>query len=96
MLELLLPLLLKVLPFLAGLLGVVAVYFGIKRKGVTEERQRQVNRRIEEIKKVQTKIDSAVSQDSVIDRKVAEDVQKIKSEPKPQVSGFKPGDKFKF
>ena len=92
----LLPLLLKLLPWLAGIIGVITLYFGIKRKGVTEERQRQETKRVAEVKQIQQKVDVAVSQDAAIDRKVVADVQRIKDIPKLQNSDFKPGVQFKF
>jgi len=93
--ELLLPVLLKFLPYILGVIGVAAMYFGIKRKGVVQERERQEAKRVEEVKQVQVEINKAISKDEEIDKRVQEDVQKIKKIEQDHGSTV-PGSQFKF
>ena len=86
----LLPILAKILPFIIGAIALVGAYFGIKRKGTVEERERQAER----VREAQKEVDKAVSQDSAIDAKALE---KIDALPKANIpSDLKPGDPFSF
>jgi hypothetical protein len=95
LLSLLGPLLGPLLAGLAALIAVVAVYFGIKRKGVTEERERQEVAKVKEVAKVQEKVREAISKDSLIDKKVANEIEQIKKEVGNQPTSTNP-DIFRF
>lgn len=95
LLSLLGPLLGPLLAGLATLIAVVAVYFGIKRKGVTEERERQEVAKVKEVAKVQEKVREAISKDSLIDKKVANEIEQIKKEVGNQPTSTNP-DIFRF
>ena len=77
------PFLGKILGFLAILAGILAVYFGIKRKGVIQERERWEASQAEARVEVAEKVSEAVSKDSEIDRRVEDEKAKIKDSIKP-------------
>lgn len=91
--EILISLLFKLAPYIIMLLGAVGLYFGVKRKGVKEERERQEVKRIEAVKQTVAKVEKAVAKDEAVDAKVAEEVKKIETEHtiKPDIDG-----KFRF
>ena len=86
---LLLSILGPLLPYLAGLLAVIAGYFAIKHRGVTQEKAREAAA----VAKVQAKVEVAKSKDAAIDAKVEEKIEAIKEAHKPDVAS---GDVFKF
>jgi len=90
---LLAPFLTKILGFLAFLAAALAVYFGIKRKGTLEERQRWEKAQAEAKVEVAEKVAEAVSKDSEIDRRVEDEKAKTKQTIKPPTDT---GDIFKF
>lgn len=92
-----LNMLLPLLPYLAGGLALIFIYFKIKGKGVEQERGKWEAKQIEVKEKQLEKQVEAVSKDQEIDRKVNEDVKKIKElEVSIDPSNLNPGDKFKF
>jgi len=93
----LLSILAPLIPYILGILGFVALYFGIKRKGVTEERQRQEAAQQKAQAEVQAKVVEAKGKDAAIDAKVEAQVEAIKKQNPPAVD-VPPvdGDVFKF
>jgi hypothetical protein len=96
--ELILPLLLKFLPYILGAIGVAMVYFGIKRKGVLQERERQEAKQAEAKAAVVKKVAAATAKDEDIDRRVSEDVAKAKAKATADEApvDITPGSQFKF
>lgn len=93
------PLVAKLLGAIAVLGALAAAYFGIKQKGVKEERDRQEIKTAKARAEIQARVDEARSQDAVIDQKTDAKVVEIrkKTEPaKDPPGGYKPGDIFKF
>jgi len=85
-------------PLLAGfaaLIAILALYFGVKRKGVTEERERQEAAKAKEVAKMQEKVQEAISQDSLIDQKVTNEIKKIEQDVEKSSTSSRP-DKFRF
>jgi hypothetical protein len=80
---------------IAGLIAILAIYFGIKRKGVTEERERQESAKAKEVAKTQEKVQEAISQDSLIDQKVTNEIKRIEQEANQVPTPSRP-DKFRF
>ena len=94
----LLSLLGTLLPYLIGAIGIFAAYFGIKHKGVTEERERQQVAQQKQKEIVQQKIAAVEKQDAVVDQSTAVKIQKVE-DAKPEAKspdGYHPGDTFKF
>jgi len=94
--ELILPLLLRFLPYVLGAIGVAAVYFGVKRKGVLQERERQEAKQAEAKAAVVKKVAAATAKDEDIDRRVSEDVAKAKAKADEAPVDITPGSQFKF
>jgi uncharacterized protein HemX len=94
-LSLLGPLLGPILAVIAALAAFAAFYFGIKRKGVLQEREKQEAQRIQEVAKVQAKVQEATSKDTEIDTKVANEIEQIKTDVGKQPTSDKP-DIFRF
>ena len=92
--EMLVSLLGTVLPYIVGLIGIIAVYLGIKHKGVTEERTRQEEKHFQEVAKVQNQVQKAASQDIQIDKKVENEIKKVDEVAAPQPASSP--DKFRF
>lgn len=83
----------KLLGLLALIAGLLAVYFGIKRKGTLEERGKWEAAQAEAKVELASKVSEAVSKDSEIDRRVEDEKAKIKASIKPPTDT---GDTFKF
>lgn len=83
----------SILPYVIGAIGIVAAYFGIKHKGVTEERARQQVAQAKVQQQVQKQVEVAKSQDAVIDQKVEAQVEAIKKANAPKADT---GDTFTF
>ena len=73
-------------------MGLITLYFGVKRKGITEERERQETKRVEEVAKAQVEVNKAVSKDEEIDQVVRKQIEEIKRHPNIP----KPGSDSKF
>ena len=89
------PLLGPILAAIAALVAFAAFYFGIKRKGVVQERERQEAKRVEEVAKTQSEVQKATLKDSEVDKKVANEIKVVVEkvgEPMPSSSL----DKFRF
>lgn len=95
LLSLLGPLLGPLLAGLAVIIAILGVYFGVKHKGVVQERERQEAKRTEEIVKVQEKVQVAISKDSQINIKIQNEITKINEEVVPVPAPSSP-DKFRF
>jgi len=95
LLSLLGPLLGPILAVLAALLAAFAVYFGIKRKGVVQERERQEAQKAAEVRKVQSKVQTATSKDAEIDKKVTNEI-KVTVEKISEPDAPSAPDKFRF
>lgn len=54
------------------------MYFGIKRKGVTEERARQEEKKAEEIHRVQEEVNKAGFKDVEIETRTRKELEEIK------------------
>lgn len=93
--EIILTLLLKVLPYIAGLIAIVSGYFFIKHKGVVQEREKQQVVKAKEVAKAQAEVQKAVSKDIEIDQKVANEIKKIDAEVEQPPVASAP-DKFRF
>ena len=93
--EILLSLGLKFLPYILGVLAVVGAYLGIKRKGVTEERNRQAQASQVAQAKVEAAVKIAASADEGIDQRVEAKVNaaKVKLDETQQTPT---GDTFRF
>ena len=91
-------LLVKVLPYILGALALIGAYFGIKQKGVQQERAKQQAAQAKAVAQVQQQVQVAVSKDQQIDKKVQNEVAKIEeAKPAPApIGSLKPGDEFKF
>lgn len=95
--EILAGLLLKLAPYLIVALGILGAYFGIKRKGALQEREKWQQAQAEAQVKTQKKVAAAESKDAEIDAKVRKQIESVKkTEQAPVASDFKPGDSFKF
>jgi hypothetical protein len=95
--ELLISLLFKAAPYLIVALGALGVYFGVKRKGVREERERQEVRQVEAKKQAEAKVARAVNLDEAVDVKTAEKVKEIEAKNTIQPrTGFGNDDIFRF
>lgn len=84
-------------PLLAGVAFVIAAlvaYFGIKRKGVTEERERQQAAQVKETARVQKQVNEAVSKDTEIDLRVQDEVKAIEENSATPLPSR--DDKFRF
>jgi hypothetical protein len=93
------PLVGKLIAGAVVVLALLATYFGIKRKGVAEERERNALAQAKERQAAQGRVDAARTQDTVIDQQVQERVNEITGKPgvvPPPDPPVKPGDKFKF
>lgn len=88
---LLLPILAKVLPLVLGAIALVAVYFGIKRKGAADEREKQNER----LASAQKTVNEAVGQDVAVDQSVKAKIDALKASQKVDAPP-QPGDPFKF
>lgn len=86
---LILPILFKLAPYVIAGLGLVALYFGIKRKGVQEERDKA---RAEKAR-VEARLRDTAAKDAEIDEKVKGQIDEIH---KTETSIPQPGDIFKF
>ena len=75
-LSLLGPLVGPILAVLAILIAAVAAYFGIKQKGVQQERQKQQAAQAKAVQQVQQKLQVAASKDVEIDQKVQDEISK--------------------
>ena len=94
-LSLLGPLVGPILAVLAILISAVAAYFGIKQKGVQQERQRQEAAQQKAVEQVQQQIAKAESKDEAIDAKAVEAKNEIeKANPAP--GDLKPGSDVVF
>lgn len=82
------------LPYLMAILGAVAGYFYIKRKGVSEERARQETAKSEAVEKFRKKVEVAVSKDQTVEAKVEAKIEEIKDASAP-VAPSNP-NKFRF
>lgn len=82
------------LPYILGFVGVVIAYFGIKQKGVVQERQRQEAVQQKAQTEVMKKVEAAKAQDVVIDAKVEAKIADIEKAAEP-VAPSAPG-KFRF
>lgn len=89
--EILLGLGFKLLPYVLALLAAVGVYFGIKHKGVKEERARQA----EQVKQVEQKLVVVAKDDASVDAKVREKLDEV-TKPAEPVAPPVVGDIFKF
>ena len=76
----LINLLFKLGPYVAALLGLVALYLGIKRKGAAEERSRWEEAVHEERARVADAVRTAEKGDVKVDREVNEKLDKLKSD----------------
>jgi len=94
-LSLLGPLLGPILAVIAALAALAAFYFGIKHKGVVQEREKQQAAKAKEVAKVQAKVQEATSKDTEIDKKVANEIEQIKEKAGNQPTPDKP-DIFRF
>lgn len=92
----LLSLLAKFLPYIIGIVAVVGVYFGIKRKGANEMKEKMVKAQEKAVAKQQEKVQEAVSQDGSVDQKVMKQVDAIRKTETNPPDTYKPGDIFKF
>jgi Flp pilus assembly protein TadB len=95
LLSLLGPLVGPSLTGLVALIAILAIYFGIKNKGVKEERERQETVKAKEVAQTQEKVQEAISQDSLIDKKVTNEIEKIRQEVGTTIAPSRP-DKFRF
>lgn len=96
----LLPVLSSLLPYVVGLLAVVGLYFGVKRKGVLQERARQEEAVLEAKRVTEDRLAHTQADDVQIEAKVRkqiEDIKKIEKAdaPKPEDT-YRPGDIFRF
>jgi len=89
------PLMGPLLAGLAALIAILAVYFGIKNRGVKQERERQEVAKAKEVAKTQEKVQEAISQDSLIDQKVANEIKRIEQEVREVPTPSQP-DRFRF
>ena len=92
----LLPLLFDALPYILLVAGAVALYFGIKRKGVKEERAKWEEATREQTKELEVKVDQAESQDVAVDQKVRKQIEDIKKIDTSDPGTYRHGDIFKF
>jgi hypothetical protein len=76
---LILSLLFKIGPYVIAVLGVVAVYLGIKRRGAAEERAKWEQEVADEKDRVRREVEEAVRQDAAIDNKVRGEIDAIKT-----------------
>ena len=83
----------KLLGLLALIAGLLAVYFGIKRKGTLEERGKWEKSQADAKAEVTSNVAEAVSKDSEIDRRVEDEKQKASDSIKPPTDT---ADIFKF
>ena len=83
----------KLLGLLALIAGLLAVYFGIKRKGTLEERGKWEKVTAEAEVRVAKKVLEATGKDSEIDRRVEDEKQKARDSIKPPTDT---ADIFKF
>ncbi len=94
------PLLGKLLAGAAVVVALLAAYFGIKRKGVVEERARQQLAQTAARDAVQAKVDDARDQDRAIDAAAAAHVAELDRQAAPPSAPTaappKPGDRFQF
>ena len=96
----LLPVLSSLLPYVVGLLAIVGLYFGVKRKGVLQERARQEEAVLEAKRETEQRLDQAETDDLRIAeraKKQIEEIRKVEREnaPKPEDT-YRPGDIFRF
>jgi len=95
MLAFLAPFLGKIIAGLAMLAAMLAVYFGIKRKGTLEERRKWELAEAEAKARLATRVSDAISKDATIDARV--DVEKKEIREKHETPETPPGDDiFKF
>lgn len=73
----------KIIGLIALIAGLLAVYFGIKRKGTLEERGKWEHEVAKEKAQVTESVAEAVSKDSEIDRRVEDEKAKIKDSIRP-------------
>jgi len=92
------PLAGKLLGFVVLAAGALALYLGIKRKGVIQEREKWEKETAEAKEEVRGRIDVAREKDKDIDAETTKKLEVIKSEAEkdPPPADYKPGDKFKF
>ena len=70
------PLIGPILAVLAILIAATAAYFGIKQKGVQQERVKQQAAQAKAVQQVQQKVQVAASKDVEIDQKVQNEISK--------------------
>lgn len=93
-----LPLLSNLLPYVIGAAAIMGLYFGVKRKGVLQERARAEEAVLEVKRETEKRVDQAKAQDLPIDervRKQVEEIKKLEKQPEPADS-YRPGDIFRF
>ena len=84
----------KILGLLAIVAVLLAIYLGIKRKGVIQERERWEKAHAEAKEKIKEKVLDAVSKDREIDNKVRNETERIKEATKLPVDSD--DSKFRF
>ena len=92
------PLAGKLLGFVVLAAGALALYLGIKRKGVIQEREKWEKETAEAKEEMRGRIDVAREKDKDIDAETTKKLEVIKSEAEKDTppADYKPGDKFKF
>jgi hypothetical protein len=98
-LELLLPLLAPFLKYIIGAVAIIvalaAAYFGIKRRGAAEERDRHFKATYQAQQETQRKLDDSRSKDAEIDQATRDKVATIKRKADAGAGPSKP-DRFRF
>lgn len=89
-----LPLLLKLVGGLALVASLFAVYFGVKRKGVLDERARQAVTQQKLKAQVTQQVKKAEAKDEAVDAKTGAQIEKVESAHQPPVDDQP--DKFRF
>ncbi len=92
----LLPLLAKILPYLAGLVGIVSAYFYVKHKGAEQEREKIQAQQSKVMEAIKASVQKAIEKDKAIDKTVGEKIDALKPKVSTTTDDFKPGDIFKF
>lgn len=85
------------IPYIIGAVAVIALYFGIKEKGVQEQKAREVNAQAKAVEQVKKQVAVAVAKDDAIDTKAQEAKDEVvKDVEKPSDGPLPPGSSFKF
>lgn len=94
----LLPILSKIIPWLAAISGLITAFLYIKRQGAKEERAILKEKQAEAVAAHKEKVITAIEKDKAIDKTVGEKIDAIKPKPIEPSEGddLKPGDIFKF